>query len=80
MRGKIVPDNRIVRSAERQLASCGVRAPSRVTVGSVNGAVTLTGSIQYEHQRRSAVQAMQTVEGVRSVNDRLQVIPPIKRT
>ena len=80
MRGKIVPDNRILRSAERQLASRGVRPPSRVVVNCNNGTVTLTGTIQYEHQRHTAVQAVQTVEGVRSVNDQLRVTPPVKRT
>ena len=58
----------------RQLLSHGVRPPCEVVVSTCEGSTTLSGGIQYEHQRRSAVRAAQTTAGVRRVVDRLQVI------
>ena len=38
-------------------------APSRVTISSSGGQVTLSGTIQYEHQRQQAMKAVQGVSG-----------------
>jgi len=80
MAHKAVPDAKILQYASRRLSSCGIRPPAKVTVTSVNGDVTLSGTLQYEHQRSSATQALSGVEGVRRVIDRLTVTPPQKRT
>lgn len=58
----------------RQLLSHGVRSPCEVVVSTCEGLTTLSGGIEHEHQRRTAVRAAQTTAGVRSVVDRLQVI------
>jgi osmotically-inducible protein OsmY len=57
----------------------GVRSPCRIDVESKNGQVTLTGSIQYAHQRSAAVQAASSASGVRHVVDRLTITPAAKR-
>ena len=46
---------------------------SRVTATVHNGRLTLSGSIQYESQRRPAVRAASGVAGVSGVVDQLQV-------
>jgi osmotically-inducible protein OsmY len=58
-----------------RLSSLGVRAPCRVTVVSNKGNVTLSGTIQYEHQRQIAVRASKNVPGVLRVVDQMRVIP-----
>jgi osmotically-inducible protein OsmY len=44
-----------------------------------NGEVTLTGDIQFAHQRTAAMNAASTASGVRSVVDRLTMRPPVRR-
>jgi osmotically-inducible protein OsmY len=75
-----VPDSKIVLCAQRQLSRCGIRAPCRVTISSNRGEVTLSGTLQYEHQRHAAMQSIQSVEGVRRIIDRLTVLPAPRRT
>jgi osmotically-inducible protein OsmY len=58
-----------------RLSSLGMRAPCRVTVVSNKGSVTLSGAIQYEHQRRMALRAASTVTGVQRVVDQMRTIP-----
>jgi osmotically-inducible protein OsmY len=70
-----VKDPMISQKASERLSSLGVRAPSHVTVVSNKGNVTLSGTIQYEHQRHIAVHAIQAVAGVQRVVDQMQVIP-----
>jgi osmotically-inducible protein OsmY len=71
---KIVPDRTLDQKVVHQLASRGVRPPCKVTASTSSGTVTLSGKIQYEHQRNLCMQAAGNVEGVRRVIDRLQVI------
>ncbi|HVX62374.1 MAG TPA: BON domain-containing protein [Pirellulales bacterium] len=72
------PDATISRNAIRQLANRGLRAPCRINVQTRNGQVTLTGHVQYPHQRDAAVQALRAIEGVDRVTDQLKVKPPAK--
>jgi osmotically-inducible protein OsmY len=74
-----IPDPKIIQHVSQKLASSGLRAPSRVTVTSSSGRVTLTGSIQYEHQRQSALTSARGIAGVRQVIDRMQLIPAVHR-
>ncbi len=69
------PDPIITQKVTERLSSLGVRAPCRVTVASNKGNVTLSGTIQYEHQRHMAVRASKNVPGVLRVMDQMQVIP-----
>lgn len=79
LRRESIPDPRITQQVSQRLSGCGIRAPSRVSVASVKGDVTLTGAIQYEHQRQAAMHATRGVDGVRRVIDHLQVIPRAPR-
>lgn len=70
-----VPDRSITQKVTDVLANHGMRAPCHITVVTAKGSVTLSGSIQYEHQRQVAVRTTRAVEGVRRVVDQLRVIP-----
>ena len=54
-----------------------MRPPCKVVASSQGGTVTLTGKIQYEHQRNSCIQTARRVEGVQRVVDQLQVIAKV---
>jgi osmotically-inducible protein OsmY len=73
-------DRSVVQQVTQRLASRGLRSPCRIDVQARNGEVTLTGAIQYPHQRAAAVQAASTAAGVRQVVDRLTVKPAAKRS
>lgn len=72
-------DRTIVQQVTQRLATRGLRSPCRIDVQSHNGEVTLTGAIQYAHQRTAAMQAASTASGVRHVVDRMTVKPPERR-
>lgn len=71
-------DRLIQQRVAYQLTTRGIRNPCRVEASVKNGDVTLTGTIQYEHQRRAAVQAASGVNGVRRVDDRMLVKLAVK--
>jgi osmotically-inducible protein OsmY len=71
-------DRLILQRVGHQLMTRGIRAPCRVETQVKNGDVTLRGTIQYEHQRRAALQAASGVNGVRRVTDQLLVKPVVK--
>lgn len=73
-------DRTIALAVTQRLATRGIRAPCRIDVQSRNGEVTLSGSIQYPHQRAAAMQAASTTSGVRHVVDRLTLKPATKRS
>jgi hypothetical protein len=73
-----ISDASISRNVSRQLASAGLRAPCHIQVQTRNGEVTLSGSVQFVHQRNTAIQALRTVEGVIRVVEKLKVTPPAK--
>jgi len=70
-----IQDSAIVQEVTNKLSSMGIRAPCRVAVASNKGQVTLSGTIQYEHQRQMALRAIRGVAGVQRVVDRMQAIP-----
>ena len=73
-------DRTVVQQVTQRIATKGIRSPSRIDVQAKNGQVTLTGNIQYAHQRSAAVQAASTAAGVRQVVDQLKVMPNTKRS
>lgn len=79
LRKERIPDSKIAQQVNQKLMSGGIRAPSRVTVTAASGEVTLSGSIQYEHQRQAAMQATRGIDGIRRVIDRLLVLPRLAR-
>ena len=56
-----IQDPTISQRVSETLSSLGIRAPCRVTVVSNKGNVTLSGTIQYEHQRHMALRASKAV-------------------
>jgi hypothetical protein len=68
-----VPDTRISQKVEQRVARAGLGSQTRVTVQVHNGDVTLSGSLQYEIQRRSVLHAARGITGVRRIVDQLQV-------
>jgi osmotically-inducible protein OsmY len=74
-----ISDPKIILHVTQRLANRGIRSPSRINVKSVNGQVTLSGNIQYEHQRQSALRTTQAIEGVRGVVDLLKLIATPQR-
>lgn len=78
MFGSKVPDRIILQQLTNKLASRGVRSPCHVTVQSNNGEVTLTGNVQFLHQKQAAVQVANGIAGVRRVIDQLIIKVAVK--
>lgn len=68
-----VPDNSITRHVQGRIAGRGLGSPCRIAVATSKGEVTLSGTVQYAQQKTTAVQAANSVAGVRRVVDRLLV-------
>jgi osmotically-inducible protein OsmY len=68
-----VQDSTITRQVQGKIAGRGLCAPCRVAVATSKGQVTLTGTVQYAHQKTTAVQATSGIAGVRRVVDLLTV-------
>ena len=68
-----VPDATIIQKVTKQLSNHGMRSPCRIAVAARKGDVTLTGTIQFEHQRIAALHAARGIDGVRRVMDQLKV-------
>ena len=51
-----ISDAAISRSVTQHLAGRGLRSPCRIEVQTRNGEVTLSGTVQYVHQRDEVVQ------------------------
>jgi len=73
-----VKDTVISQKVKEKLSGAGIRAPSHVAAVSSNGQVTVSGSIQYEHQRAVAIRAIRGVTGVQHVVDQMRVIPNVQ--
>ena len=73
-----VPDETLLQKVTQQLSNRGLRSPCKIAVAARNGDVTLTGTLQYAHQRQAALQATRSVSGVRRVVDQLLVKPKPK--
>ena len=72
---EIIPDKSINEKVTQQLSARGIRAPCKIAVRTAKGVVTLSGEIEYEHQRNAVVQAARHLDGVSSVVDQLHVKP-----
>ncbi len=66
-------DKTILKKVNQRLARASLGSRSRVIAAVRNGHVTLSGSIQYENQRRPALRAASGVDGVSGVLDQLRV-------
>ena len=70
-----IADRTINEQVSHQLISRGMRSPCNITVQAAKGVVTLSGKIEYEHQRSAALQLARRVDGVGRVIDQLHVAP-----
>jgi hypothetical protein len=77
LRGDVGQDRRITTSVNSHLLGRGIRSPCHVRVEAHNGDVTLSGEVQYDHQKLLAVDVAKNVEGVRRVIDQLRVLPRV---
>ncbi len=79
LKKEAIPDRTIDQKVGQQLANRGMRPPCKVAASSNAGTVTLTGKIQYEHQRNACIQLARRVEGVKRVVDQLQVLVKVAK-
>ena len=66
-------DKAILKKVNQRLARASLGSRSQLTAEVRNGQVTLSGTIQYDNQRRPALRAANGVDGVSRVLDQLQV-------
>ena len=74
-RKEVVSDKAINQRITQHLATRGMRSPCRIAVQAARGVVTLTGDIEYEHQRNASLQVARHTDGVTRVIDQLHVKP-----
>lgn len=77
--GKVVSDRELQKSVDRKLMQRGNGAGCKVSGVVAAGAVTLSGTIGNESQRRPIVSAMNGISGIKRVNDSITLTPPRKR-
>jgi osmotically-inducible protein OsmY len=68
-----VPDKRISQKVEQRVSRAGLGSQAKITVQVRNGDVTLSGTLQYDRERRPVLHAARGVEGVRRIVDQLQM-------
>jgi osmotically-inducible protein OsmY len=73
-------DDRITQQVNNKLAARGFCSPCRLSAQTSNGQVTLSGIVQYAHQKSAAVSAISGMVGVRRVIDQITLKPAVKRT
>ncbi len=66
-------DRVVIQKVTQVLINHGLRPPCEIHVICRGGNVTLTGTIQFEYQRKNAVRSASTVPGVRRVKDEMAV-------
>ncbi|HUG69493.1 MAG TPA: BON domain-containing protein [Pirellulaceae bacterium] len=67
--GNSVPDKTLLRDINKKLLRAGTQ--TKVTASVSGGCLTLTGTLQYEIQRRPILRAVNQVSGVRRVIDQM---------
>lgn len=70
--GNSVPDKSLLRTVLQKLMRKGVNS-NRIAATVRSGDVTLTGTIDYEHERRSIVNSANSVPGVKRIIDQMRV-------
>ena len=66
-------DGKLVMLVNSKLAMRGIRTPCAVTVTVARGEATLTGTVVQPHQKMSAAQIAQGVNGIKRVHNQLVV-------
>lgn len=74
-----MPDKQLCQKVEQRMARAGGGSQAKISVQVHNGDVTLSGTLQYEAQRRPALHAARGVAGVRRVVDQLTLKPAARK-
>lgn len=77
--GKDVSDRELLKSVNRKLLQRAGGAGCKVSAVVISGAVTLSGVLGQEYQRRTILSSMQGISGVKRVVDTMTVAQPKKR-
>ncbi|MBI2478963.1 MAG: BON domain-containing protein [Planctomycetia bacterium] len=75
--GNAIPDKTLLRDVQKKLLRAGTQTKVTATVS--GGRLTLTGTLQFEIQRRPILRAVNQVAGIRGVVDQM-TMKPKKRT
>lgn len=67
-----IPDKTLLKSVLQNMTGKGVNV-SRIKATVQSGSVTITGTIDYDHERRSITNSVNSITGVKRVVDQLQV-------
>lgn len=71
-------DDHVTRHVTNKLASRGFGS-QHLTVQTSNGLVTISGGVQFAHQKKAALKAITGIAGIRRVIDQMNVKPAVKR-
>ena len=71
-------DDRLELRITNKLGNIGLRAPCRIQVEVYHGAVKLKGKVQFDYQKRAAITAVRSMDGVRETIDQLKVETPVR--
>ena len=71
-------DDRLELRLTNKLINIGLRAPCRLSVEVYNGSVKLRGNVQYAYQKRAAIMAIRSMDGVHGLIDQLKVEAPVR--
>ena len=69
--GNAIPDKTLLRDVNKKLLRAGTQ--TKVTASVSGGYLTLTGTLQFEIQRRPILRAVNQVSGIRRVADQMTV-------
>src|SRR6266852_3141398 len=73
----IRPDAQIATDVQNKINSDGGVPDKQVTINANNGVVTLSGSVSNDVARNAAANDAAQVEGVKTVVNNLQIMPPV---
>jgi len=73
-----IPDKSLLKSVTQGMMRKGTNS-SRVTATVRSGEVTISGTIDFEHQRRSILGSVNNITGIKRVVDQLRVEKKQKR-
>ena len=76
--GSQIPDKTLLKQVVQKLMRSGTGSQSRVTAAVRSGDLTLTGTLQYEHERRRVLKSTSNISGIRRVIDQMRVVPKKK--
>jgi osmotically-inducible protein OsmY len=71
-------DDRLEMRLMNKLGNIGLRAPCRIQVEIYNGTVKLKGKVLFEYQKRAAITATRSMDGVHGIIDELKVEAPVR--